>query len=96
VKYLSPEQAEAKAVDQRSDVFSLGVILYEMATGVRPFEGDTQMSTLSSIIKDTPTPIGERRAGLPREFIKTVTGASPRIPRIATSRPRTSAMIFGR
>jgi len=95
VKYLAPEQAEAKAVDQRSDVFSLGVILYEMATGVRPFEGDTQMSTLSSIIKDTPTPIGERRAGLPREFIKTVT-ASPRIPRIATSRPRTSAMIFGR
>jgi eukaryotic-like serine/threonine-protein kinase len=72
VNYMSPEQAEAKAVDQRSDVFSLGVILYEMATGVRPFEGDTQMSTLSSIIKDTPTPIGERRAGLPREFIKIV------------------------
>jgi serine/threonine protein kinase len=72
VNYMSPEQAEAKAVDQRSDVFSLGVILYQMATGVRPFEGDTQMSTLSSIVRDTPTPIGERRAGLPREFIKIV------------------------
>src|SRR5918999_1670020 len=72
VAYMSPEQAEAKAVDQRSDVFSLGVMLYEMATGVRPFQGETPMSTLSAIIKDTPKPIAEIRPGLPRELSKII------------------------
>jgi eukaryotic-like serine/threonine-protein kinase len=72
VMYMSPEQAEGKPVDQRSDVFSLGIILYEMATGVRPFAGDTQLSILSAIMKDTPRPITEARAGLPRELSKIV------------------------
>jgi Tol biopolymer transport system component len=72
VMYMSPEQAEGKPVDQRSDVFSLGIILYEMATGVRPFSGDTQLSILSSIMKDTPRPITEAREGIPRELSKIV------------------------
>ena len=72
VMYMSPEQAEGRPVDQRSDVFSLGIILYEMATGVRPFAGDTQLSILSSIMKDTPRPITEARAGLPRELSKII------------------------
>jgi Tol biopolymer transport system component len=72
VAYMSPEQAEGKAVDQRSDVFSLGIILYEMATGRRPFEGDTHMSTLSAIIKDTPKSIADVRPGLPRELSKII------------------------
>jgi serine/threonine protein kinase len=57
VAYMSPEQAEGKSVDHRSDIFSMGIILYEMATGERPFKGETRISILSSIVKDTPTSV---------------------------------------
>ena len=70
--YMSPEQAEGKAVDPRSDVFSMGVMLYEMAIGERPFKGDTQVSILSSIIKDTPAPVTDRRHELPRDLDRIV------------------------
>ncbi len=73
VAYMSPEQAEGKPVDQRSDVFSLGVMLYEMATGSRPFTGETQMSILSAILKDSPRPITDVKRGLPRDFSRIVT-----------------------
>jgi Tol biopolymer transport system component/predicted Ser/Thr protein kinase len=72
VAYMSPEQAEGKQVDQRSDVFSLGVLLYEMATGVRPFTGETQMSILSSIMKDSPRPVTDAKRSLPRDFSRIV------------------------
>jgi Tol biopolymer transport system component len=66
--YMSPEQAEGRPVDFRSDVFSLGVVLYEMATGVRPFKGDTAMSLISSIIKDAPPPLSDIKPGLPPDL----------------------------
>ena len=72
VAYMSPEQAEGKPVDQRSDVFSLGVVLFEMATSQRPFKGDTQVSLLSAIIKDTPSVITDVRADLPRDLARIV------------------------
>jgi eukaryotic-like serine/threonine-protein kinase len=68
VSYMSPEQAEGKRVDYRSDIFSLGIILYELATGERPFKGDTRVSVLSSIMKDTPRPVTEINPALPLEF----------------------------
>ncbi len=72
VAYMSPEQAEGKPVDPRSDVFSLGIILYEMATGERPFKGDTTVSVLSSILKDTPPPVTRSNASLPRDVARIV------------------------
>src|SRR6266568_4298916 len=57
VSYMSPEQAEGKQVDARSDIFSFGSMLYEMVTGARAFHGATKMSTLSAILKEDPKPV---------------------------------------
>jgi len=66
--YMSPEQAEGKAIDPRSDIFSLGTILYEMATGNRPFQGETGISVLGSILKEDPRPVTELDPSLPRHL----------------------------
>ena len=65
VAYMSSEQAEGKTVDHRSDIFSIGIILYEMATGQRPFTGETAAGVLSSIIKETPPSVTEVNPALP-------------------------------
>ena len=65
VAYMSPEQAEGKPVDARSDVFSLGAVLYEMLAGRRPFEGDSYLKTLTAILRDAPPPLGTMRPDVP-------------------------------
>ena len=72
VAYMSPEQAEGKPVDHRSDIFSLGVMLYELATGERPFKGDTHVSLLSSILRDTPRSVTELKPAAPRELSRII------------------------
>jgi eukaryotic-like serine/threonine-protein kinase len=66
VAYMSPEQAEGKQVDARSDIFSFGSVLYEMVTGRRAFLGDTNASTLAAILRDNPQPASQL-VDLPRE-----------------------------
>ena len=56
---MSPEQAQGKPVDPRSDIFSLGIVLYEMIARRRPFGGDNSASIISAILRDTPAPIAE-------------------------------------
>ncbi len=70
--YMSPEQALGQVVDARSDIFSLGIVFYEMLTGRRPFAGSTPTETLASIIKDTPRAVSELSPGLPRELTRLV------------------------
>jgi serine/threonine protein kinase/tetratricopeptide (TPR) repeat protein len=66
--YMSPEQARGEVVDQRSDIFSLGIVLFEMATGTQPFQGQTAIELLSSVLRDTPSSICEIRPQLPRHL----------------------------
>jgi len=63
--YMSPEQITGRATDHRTDIFSVGTLLYEMATGQKPFQGRSSAELASAILRDTPRPIREVRAELP-------------------------------
>ena len=68
VSYMSPEQAEGKKVDARSDIFSFGALLYEMVTGRKAFQGDSKVATLSAILREDPKPAGQVVEGVPHEL----------------------------
>jgi len=63
--YMSPEQAEGKPVDARTDVFSLGAVVYELLAGRRPFEGDSQIATITAILRDDPPALKTFRSDVP-------------------------------
>ena len=75
VKYMSPEQARGGEVDSRSDLFSLGVVLYELLTGQAPFRGATASEVISSITNDEPAPLKERASATGRELQRIVNKA---------------------
>jgi hypothetical protein len=73
VSYMSPEQAQGKKVDTRSDIFSFGVVFYEMLTGTRAFNGDSALSTLSAILRDEHRPMVELVSDVPPQLEMLIT-----------------------
>ncbi|MGE5177210.1 MAG: protein kinase domain-containing protein [Hyphomicrobiales bacterium] len=72
VPYMAPEQVRGEAVDARADLFAFGIIVYELATGRRPFTGATPADVSSSILRDAPAPVVSLRADLPRDLNRIV------------------------
>jgi Tol biopolymer transport system component/serine/threonine protein kinase len=72
VAYMSPEQAQGGEIDYRSDIFSFGIVLYEMATGRRPFTGESNVAILSSIVEESPKLVSEVNREIPIELARVV------------------------
>ena len=80
VSYMSPEQTRGEEVDHRTDIWSLGVILYEMITGQLPFKGDYEQAVVYSILNEEPKPITDLRPDLPGELEQIVNTALSKSP----------------
>jgi serine/threonine protein kinase len=71
--YMSPEQVRARPVDQRSDIFSFGTVLYEMVTGARAFSGDSSVETMNAILKEEPPPLQASGRSIPPALERLIT-----------------------
>ncbi|HXI88788.1 MAG TPA: protein kinase [Blastocatellia bacterium] len=74
-RYMSPEQARGEKVDARTDIFSLGILLYEMVTGRAPFAGTTMSEAIAAILRDEPPPLAESLADAPPELERIISKA---------------------
>ena len=81
VAYMSPEQAQGKKLDARSDIFSFGVVMYEMLTGTKAFPGDSAITTLTAILRDDVKPIAELVPDVPAELVEIITLALRKDPK---------------
>ena len=81
VPYMAPEQIRGESVDARADLFALGILLYELATGLRPFTGVTSADVSSSILRDVPKPLTRIRADLPADLERIVGRCLQKNPR---------------
>jgi serine/threonine protein kinase/cytochrome c-type biogenesis protein CcmH/NrfG len=81
VPYMAPEQIRGGATDARSDLFALGILLYELATGRRPFGGDTHADVTSAILRDPPPPLTSVRADLPADLERILARCLEKTPR---------------
>ena len=79
--YMSPEQTSGRPLDHRTDIFSLGVVLHEMATGRRPFEGTSSAELVSAILRDTPLSITDVRPDLPSDLARVIRRCLEKDPR---------------
>ena len=94
VAYMSPEQVRGKELDARSDLFSLGVVLYEMASGRPAFAGSSSAEISASILRDDPPPLARINPQLPLILIASSARPWKRIENFATSRPPTCARTW--
>jgi serine/threonine protein kinase/tetratricopeptide (TPR) repeat protein len=78
--YMSPEQARGEEVDHRTDIWSLGVVLYEMLTGKLPFKSEYQQALVYSILNENPEPIASLRTGVPEELERVVSKTLSKSP----------------
>src|SRR5271167_3321440 len=78
---MSPEQISGRALDHRTDIFSLGVVLHEMATGRQPFEGTSTAELISAILRDTPAPVTDTRPDLPADLARIIRRCLEKDPR---------------
>ncbi len=78
--YMSPEQARGERVDHRSDIFSLGVVIYEMASGRVPFKGKSQAETMSAVINEPHTPVAKINQKIPTELSAAIDRALSKDP----------------
>ena len=78
--YMSPEQVSGLGVDHRTDIFSLGVLLYELATGVRPFQGRSSVELASSILRDSPRAVSDIKPSLPSGFARVIARCLEKTP----------------
>src|SRR5580700_5042323 len=79
--YMSPEQTSGRPLDHRTDIFSLGVVLHEMTTGRRPFEGTSSAELVSAILRDTPQSVTDLRPDLPSDLARIVRRCLEKDPR---------------
>src|ERR1700719_1459101 len=86
--YMSPEQVSGRALDHRTDIFSLGVMLHEMATGRRPFEGTSSAEVVSSILRDTPPLVTDLRPDLPSDLARVIRRCLEKDPRFRVQTAR--------
>jgi eukaryotic-like serine/threonine-protein kinase len=89
--YMAPEQVEARPVDARTDVFALGVLLYELVSGERPFRAGSDAALMSAILRDEPAPLGKRCRDCPRALAQLIGRCLQKAP---ANRPRDAGEVL--